>query len=405
MDEEATNVEDEGNELYRDVNINLKGRDVEMTDASLPNVQATQETEDTHVILTALINPEGIDLIFGLNTEATLLVDVPVTIIAEPSSLATTTIPLPPTPLFTHLLQTPATVPSSSLQDLPNFGFLFRFDHRLKALEDNFYEFKQTNQFAEAVSSILGIVDQYLVNKINDAVKTVVQLQSDRLREEAQAENQEFINTMDVGMKKIIKEQVKEQVKDQVSKILPRIKKLVNDNYKLKALLRNLYILVARRQQPTILCFTSLQRESDRDVTQPQDKLLVTKLENIALAITTSILTGSFDKSHVQEACFHVIFENVNKKCRCHPRRVVDLQLADGTLSMMFRSALIDHLKGIQMEYLPQTIWRQRDKDNTGAMIQEIDKQLKTRRIMRSLEKFVGGRPYEGDLRLLQMTI
>ncbi|GJV90954.1 hypothetical protein Tco_1538767 [Tanacetum coccineum] len=210
---ECTDDEDNANET--------QGRDAEMTNVPLPNVQATQEIEDTHVILTALINPEGIDLIFGLNTEATLLVDVPVTIIAEPSSLATTTIPLPPTPLFTHLLQTPATVPSSSLQDLPNFGFLFRFDHRLKALEDNFYEFKQTNQFAEAVSSILGIVDQYLVNKINDAVKTVVQLQSDRLREEAQAENQEFINTMDVGMKKIIKEQVKEQVKDQVSKILP----------------------------------------------------------------------------------------------------------------------------------------------------------------------------------------
>ncbi|GJV41222.1 hypothetical protein Tco_1419662 [Tanacetum coccineum] len=31
-----------------------------------------------------------------------------------------------------------------------------------------------------------------------------------------------------------------------------------------------------------------------------------------------------------------------------------------------------------------------------GAMIQEIDKQLKTRRIIRSLEKFVGGRSYEG---------
>ncbi|GJX07344.1 hypothetical protein Tco_0195276, partial [Tanacetum coccineum] len=35
------------------------------------------------------------------------------------------------------------------------------------------------------------------------------------------------------------------------------------------------------------------------------------------------------------------------------------------------------------------------DKDKAGAMIQAINKQLKTRRIMRSLEKFVGGRPYE----------
>ncbi|GKA99704.1 hypothetical protein Tco_0827698, partial [Tanacetum coccineum] len=33
MDEEATNVEGEENELYRDVNVTLEGRDVEMTDA------------------------------------------------------------------------------------------------------------------------------------------------------------------------------------------------------------------------------------------------------------------------------------------------------------------------------------------------------------------------------------
>nr|GEY20646.1 hypothetical protein [Tanacetum cinerariifolium] len=41
------------------------------------------------------------------------------------------------------------------------------------------------------------------------------------------------------------------------------------------------------------------------------------------------------------------------------------------------------------LTYLPQTIWRRSDKDIAAAMIQPIDKQLKTRRIMRSLEKFV----------------
>ncbi|GKA44350.1 hypothetical protein Tco_0737074, partial [Tanacetum coccineum] len=39
--EEATHEEDEVNELYRDVNVNLEGRDTVMTDASLHNVQAT----------------------------------------------------------------------------------------------------------------------------------------------------------------------------------------------------------------------------------------------------------------------------------------------------------------------------------------------------------------------------
>ncbi|GKA91900.1 hypothetical protein Tco_0813825 [Tanacetum coccineum] len=37
------------------------------------------------------------------------------------------------------------------------------------------------------------------------------------------------------------------------------------------------------------------------------------------------------------------------------------------------RTALNDRLKGIRMEYLPQTFWSQRDKANARAMIQEID--------------------------------
>ncbi|GKB49493.1 hypothetical protein Tco_0900246 [Tanacetum coccineum] len=41
MDEEATHEEDEANELYRDVNVNIEGRDTKMTDALLPNVQAS----------------------------------------------------------------------------------------------------------------------------------------------------------------------------------------------------------------------------------------------------------------------------------------------------------------------------------------------------------------------------
>nr|GEV98788.1 hypothetical protein [Tanacetum cinerariifolium] len=76
----------------------------------------------------------------------------------------------------------------------------------------------------------------------------------------------------------------------------------------------------------------------------------------------------------------------------------------DGTL-IHVRTALDDGLKGIQVQYLPQSIWRKGDKDKAAAMIQAIDKKLKTRRIMRSLERFVGGKMYEGDFRMLQRTI
>ncbi|GKE79464.1 hypothetical protein Tco_1545584, partial [Tanacetum coccineum] len=192
-----------------------------------------------------MLNPRpdtGIDSIFTLNTKATSLVDVPVTTIAEPPLVFATTPPPPPTPL-THMQQTPVPtptiVPSSSLQDLPNFGSLFGFDQRLKTLEIEFFEFKQTNQFVETVLSIPGIIDTYLANKMHEAVKIDVQLQSDRLRDEAQAENEDFFNKLDANIKKIIKDQVKEQVKAQVSKILPKIEKTVNEQLEAKVMTRS----------------------------------------------------------------------------------------------------------------------------------------------------------------------
>ncbi|GKB66732.1 hypothetical protein Tco_0928144 [Tanacetum coccineum] len=81
-------------------------------------------------------------------------------------------------------------------------------------MEDSFLEFKQTNQFATTLSSIPNIIDNYLGSKLNDAVDVVVQLKSDKLIDEAQAENQYFINQIDENIKKIIKEQVKIQVKE-----------------------------------------------------------------------------------------------------------------------------------------------------------------------------------------------
>ncbi|GJY91455.1 hypothetical protein Tco_0506651 [Tanacetum coccineum] len=96
------------------------------------------------------------------------------------------------------------------------------------------------------------------------------------------------------------------------------------------------------------------------------------------------------------------IYQNKDKKNRL--MRIDELpKFSDGTLNDVW-IALNDRLKGTRIEYLPQTIWRQSDKDKARDMIQAIDKKLKTRRIMRSLEKCVGGRPYEGDFWLLQRT-
>nr|GFA05978.1 hypothetical protein [Tanacetum cinerariifolium] len=130
----------------------------------------------------------------------------------------------------------PTIVLSNIIQNLPNFGSLFRFDDRLRKLEANLSEFMQTNQFVGAVSSIPEIVQQYMDQRMNEAVKVAVQIQSDRLRDEAQRENDKFLKTVDENMQKIIKEQVNEQVKVQVSKILSRIEQTVNEQLEAEVL-------------------------------------------------------------------------------------------------------------------------------------------------------------------------
>nr|GEU43956.1 hypothetical protein [Tanacetum cinerariifolium] len=197
--------EEEEDELCRDVNINL-GR--------------------------------GIESIF--ETTSRMDVQTPTSVAPFPMSAPTLTPSTIATITSTQQAPTPpTTAPSTLLQDLSNFGLLFGFDHRLKTLEANFSEFMQTNQFAGAVSSILGIVQRYMDQRMNEAVKVSIQIKFDHLYDEAQAENEEFLKTINENMQKIIKEQVKEQVKVQVSKILLKIEQTVNEQLKAKVLTRS----------------------------------------------------------------------------------------------------------------------------------------------------------------------
>nr|GFC03861.1 hypothetical protein [Tanacetum cinerariifolium] len=61
------------------------------------------------------------------------------------------------------------------------------------------------------------------------------------------------------------------------------------------------------------------------------------------------------------------IYQNKDKKNRL--MRIDELhKFGDGTLTDV-RTALDDRIKGIQMRYLPQSIWRKSDKDRAVAMI------------------------------------
>ncbi|GJV96608.1 hypothetical protein Tco_1548185 [Tanacetum coccineum] len=283
LDEEEINEEEEVNELYKGLNVNLEGRDTEMTDALLANSSSVSSG-----FFSNMLNPNpdtDIDSILNLNIESTSLVDVLVTTNVEMLPSSVTTLPPPPIPHIQPQQQTPVStptiVPSTSLQNLPTFGSLFKFEDIVKALEDNFLEFKQTNLFAEVVSSIPGIVDTYLANKMNEAVKTVVQLQTDRLRDEDQAENEDFINKLDENIKKIVKKKVKVQVKEQVTKILPRIKKSVNEQLEAEVLIRSSneaktsYSVVANLSELELkkILIDKMENNKSIDISVPQKNL------------------------------------------------------------------------------------------------------------------------------------
>nr|GEV84655.1 hypothetical protein [Tanacetum cinerariifolium] len=77
--------------------------------------------------------------------------------------------------------------------------------------------------------------------------------------------------------------------------------------------------------------------------------------------------------------------------------------LKDSFMSTTTRG--IDITKIIDMEYFPKRRWSTLEKKRAYCMIKDINKLLKEKRMMRSLEKYLSGRLYRTDLRLLQRTI
>ncbi|GJW21047.1 hypothetical protein Tco_0031669 [Tanacetum coccineum] len=165
-DDDVEDGEEYGDEemLYGDLNLNR-----ERIDSGMTTAHATKDTEDANVNLTA------------------------VTPVVQQQSPSTSDLVL-------------KFINPSTYEEIPNFASLFGFDQRVTTLESELSILKQSNPFAEAISSIPSIVDKYLATKMKEAVDVVIQLKSDKLREEAQVENQDFINSIDSNMTKIIKQ-------------------------------------------------------------------------------------------------------------------------------------------------------------------------------------------------------
>ncbi|GJX15355.1 retrovirus-related pol polyprotein from transposon TNT 1-94 [Tanacetum coccineum] len=185
-------------ELYGDLNITQGLKDTDMTNAEqgredLQNASHesgfVQEEDDGHVTLTTVHDKtEGTMQSSSVSSDFTsklLNLDNTGPDVNEIASLMnTSTVPPSPPPVnpSSHLTTTPqqqtpdstttTTNPTITLPEIPNFASLFRFEQRVSALETKLSEFNQTSQFAEVVSLIPGIVDQYLASKMKEAVDT-----------------------------------------------------------------------------------------------------------------------------------------------------------------------------------------------------------------------------------------
>ncbi|GJR76755.1 copia protein [Tanacetum coccineum] len=99
-------------------------------------------------------------------------------------------------------------------------------------------------------------------------------------------------------------------------------------------------------------------------------------------------------------------------RCVVILKRVEDLQLGiesyqknlNITRPEKFR-VLHDIASSLEMDYLPTRRWSKLDRKRSRIMIKAIDQQLFERRLMRNLEKFIGGREYRNDFMLLERTI
>nr|GEV17165.1 hypothetical protein [Tanacetum cinerariifolium] len=441
--------------MTKDLILSLKHLKTVKMKAMGRGIQATLEVKDSYVTLTP-VNLDGQQQSSSVSSQFTPTSVAPLLMSAltmTPSTIATITA-TSQAPIL------PTTVPSNIIQNLLNFSSLFRFDDRLRSLEANVSEAMQTNQFAGAVSAIPGIVHQYMDQQMNEAVKVAVQIQSDRLRDEAQRDNDEFLKTVDENMKTIIKEQTSYAVATDLSgmelkKIL--IKKIEgNKSIQRSDEQRNLYkALVEAYESNKIILDTyreivTLKRRRDddgdkdeepsagpdrgskrwREGKEPESASALTKtatrstgsiviqrrVEDLQLGVKSyqkKLNLTKLDSYRSDLKCKEAytaysnpqgfIYQNKDKRNRL--MRINELHKFSNRTLTDVRTALDDRLKGIRMQYLPQSIWRKSDKDRAAATIWAIDKRLKTRRIGRSLERFVGGRLYEGDFQMLQRTI
>nr|GEY81087.1 hypothetical protein [Tanacetum cinerariifolium] len=273
-DEEKMDEEEDDEvtkELYKDVNVNLGNKDTDMTDADQGGSgqrNVSQESgfeqvdEDDHVTLTPV-----------LDTQKT---DEPVQ-----SSFVSSN--------FTRKLlnlenPSPANNEIASLMDTtPHFSSVFRFNNRVTNLEKDLSEIKQVDQYAQALSLILAIVERYIDNKLGESIQKAIVAHNLDCREEAQAEKRDYIKIVDTSMSAILRE----EVNTQLPHILPQAKNVTKS---LEA------IVLARSSSQPKSTYEAAASLSEFELT----KILIDKMEK----------NKSYDKANYKKEVYDALVKS-----------------------------------------------------------------------------------------------
>ncbi|GJY96865.1 hypothetical protein Tco_0513775 [Tanacetum coccineum] len=144
--------------------------------------------------------------------------------------------------------------------------------------------------------------------------------------------------------------------------------------------------------------------------------VILKRVEDLQLEVESyhkklNITRPEIFRSDISNMTPYTVYKNplgiiyVDKHIRNRLMRTDELyKFGDGTLTSV-RAVLHDISSSMRMDYLPKHRWSNLDRKRSRIMIKKIDQTLFEKRMIRNLEKFVGGRAYGEHLRLLQRTI
>ncbi|GJS16558.1 hypothetical protein Tco_0411030 [Tanacetum coccineum] len=451
IDDEETMDEEEYNEvtkeLYDDVNVKLGNEDTtDMTNAD----------QDAHVTLTPVLNTQKADepaqsssissdftsKLLNLenpspaDNEITSLMDTTTrhaTTVSEITSSFTTTIP-PLPPFFNPLIQqaTPTPTPTTSkattsFPSLQDFSFVFKFNDKVTNLEKDLSEIKQFDQYAQALSSIPAIVDlldfatPVIEKNVTESLEAAVLTRQDRGNDykkklydalvESYNTDKDLFNTYgkvftlkrsrddsdkdrdpfagsNQGTKRRKSSKEAKSSKDSRSKEnkSSSTSKDVSQSQHKKRIIVVTRLLIMNKYDYGHLEETEVRREDQKLYKFREGdflRLLLQDIEDMLLILVQKKLTNlTIDERYDLNVALRMFTRG-----NCH---------SQGPGGRSFN-------RGIRLNICQREIgWRRQTKSQVNNS--DIDKQLK-RRLMRNLEKFIGGREYGNDLWLLEWTI